>query len=163
MKDTRKIVGTAIFIAFIYVATLMIQIPIPGTNGYVNIGDSFILLAGLYLGPIGGLVAGGMGSALTDLTTGYAIWAPFTLVIKGLMGYLMGSFVNKKLNRILTVGLIEIFMVLGYFIAGTILTGNSLVALASVPANTIQGILGIVLYFILDKALEKTKLKKALK
>ena len=64
--DNRKIVLTSIFIALVYVATLMIQIPIPGTNGYINIGDSFILLSGYFFGPVTGLIAGGLGSALTD-------------------------------------------------------------------------------------------------
>lgn len=55
---TRRIVLTAIFIALVYVATLIIQIPIPGTSGYVNLGDSFILLSGYFFGPITGFIAG---------------------------------------------------------------------------------------------------------
>lgn len=161
--NTRKIVLTAIFIALVYVATLIIQIPIPGTNGYVNLGDSFILLAGYFFGPIIGAIAGGFGSALTDLTTGYGLWAPFTLVIKGIIGFLIGYLKDKKINVYLLAIIAEIWMVVGYFAGGTILTGSYAAALGSIPANSIQGVIGIVLFVIMKKALEKIGFEKLIK
>lgn len=161
--DNRKIVLTSIFIALVYVATLMIQIPIPGTNGYINIGDSFILLSGYFFGPVTGLIAGGLGSALTDLSTGYGIWAPFTLIIKGIIGFLMGYFKKKKTSILFIAVLAEIWMVFAYFIAGSILTGSFAVSLSSVPPNAIQGVIGIVLFVILKEALVKMGFEKILK
>lgn len=160
---TRRIVLTAIFIALVYVATLIIQIPIPGTSGYVNLGDSFILLSGYFFGPITGFIAGGFGSALTDLSTGYGFWAPFTLIIKGIIGLLMGYFKNRKLNVYLLAVFAEIWMVIGYLLGGTILTGSLAVSLGSVPANSIQGIIGVVLFIILKEALEKMGFEKRIK
>jgi uncharacterized membrane protein len=40
------------------VTTIMVRVPIPATNGYFNIGDVFIILAGLWLGPKAGLIVG---------------------------------------------------------------------------------------------------------
>ena len=39
---------------------------------------------------IGG-IAGGVGSALADALGGYFIWAPWTLIIKGIEGILVGT------------------------------------------------------------------------
>ena len=79
-----KICVTAMFAALICVATMLIQIPSP-LNGYVNFGDCFILIAAWVLGPVYGFAAGGIGSALADLFTGYVHYVPGTFVIKGLI------------------------------------------------------------------------------
>ena len=44
-----------------------------------------------FWGPLPALVAGGLGSALADLLTGYAHWAPWTLVIKGIEGWIAAA------------------------------------------------------------------------
>ncbi|MDX9762690.1 MAG: ECF transporter S component, partial [Desulfomonilia bacterium] len=56
----------ALFIALVAVSTMIIRIPVPQTNGYMNLGDSMVLLAALFFGPVGGFIAGGIGSALAD-------------------------------------------------------------------------------------------------
>ena len=85
----RHIVLAALFTALTTAATLVIQIPSPG-NGYVNLGDCMVLLSAWVLGPVGGATAGGLGSMLADLMTGYAYYAPGTLVIKGAMALTAG-------------------------------------------------------------------------
>ncbi|MGN1083913.1 MAG: ECF transporter S component, partial [Lachnospiraceae bacterium] len=76
----HKMVLTALFTALVCVATIIIQIPSP-MQGYVNLGDCIILLSAWLLGPLYGFFAGGVGSALADLLTGYSHYAPGTLVI----------------------------------------------------------------------------------
>ena len=66
----RKMVLTALFAALTCVATMLIQIQMPATQGYVNIGDCFVLLGAWVLGPWFGAFAGGVGSALADLLAG---------------------------------------------------------------------------------------------
>ena len=61
---------TAVFMALICVATMVIQIPIP--LGYAHLGDCMILLATYLLGPVAGMLASGIGSAMADILTGYA-------------------------------------------------------------------------------------------
>ncbi len=83
-KKIRTISLAAMFAALCCVATLVIQIPSP-MNGYVNLGDCFVLLGAVYLGPVWGFLAGGVGSMFADIISGYAHYAPGTFLIKGLM------------------------------------------------------------------------------
>ena len=50
MEKVRKIIITALMMAIICVATFVVQIPIPATGGFVNLGDCFVLIAGYLLG-----------------------------------------------------------------------------------------------------------------
>ena len=86
MSDSKikKMVLTALLAALTCVATMIIQIPSP-MNGYVNLGDCFVLLSGWLLGPWLGFAASGIGSMLADIFLGYTHYAPGTLVIKGLV------------------------------------------------------------------------------
>lgn len=49
-KKVQKLVVSALMAALTYVATMVVQIPSP-MNGYVNLGDCFVLLSGWLLGP----------------------------------------------------------------------------------------------------------------
>lgn len=81
---TQKIVISSLFAALICVATMLIKIPSP-LKGYINLGDGIVLLAAWILPLPYGLVAAGLGSALADLFSGYAVYAPATFIIKALM------------------------------------------------------------------------------
>lgn len=83
MTRTREMAQMALFMALVTVATMVVRIPTPQTNGYMNLGDSMVLLCGLFFGPLLGFVTGGIGSMLADILGGYAQWAPWTLAIKG--------------------------------------------------------------------------------
>ena len=61
-----KIALAAVMAALIYVATMFFTIPLPG-NGYANLGDCFVIIAGFVLGPVYGACAAGIGSALLAL------------------------------------------------------------------------------------------------
>ena len=87
----RRLTLAALSIALVTLATFVIRIPNPATQGYINLGDGLLFTLALVFGwRIGGL-AGGVGSALADALGGYFIWAPWTLVIKGIEGVLVGS------------------------------------------------------------------------
>jgi uncharacterized membrane protein len=96
---TMQIILTGLMMAMIVVATILIVIPTPFTNGYIHLGDAMIFLSVLILGWKRGAVAAGVGSALADLLVGYAVWAPWTLVIKGAMGAVMGLFILKAMRK----------------------------------------------------------------
>ena len=87
----KKIVMAALFAALACAATMSIRIPTPGTGGYIHPGDAIVILSGVVLGPVWGLLAGGIGSALADLLGGYLTYVPITFVIKGL-----GLFTRKS-------------------------------------------------------------------
>lgn len=119
-----------IFSALICILTMVISIPIPATQGFINIGDAGVMFTGLVFGPFIGGLSGGIGSALADIFLGYTIYAPATLVIKGLEGFVIGLISNPKQNYIkfnyrdiLAVVVGGLIMVFGYFIYEIILWG----------------------------------------
>lgn len=148
MKDKRlgRLVQTALFAAMITVSTLIIQIPIPG-GGYVHPGDSVILLCAWLLGPAAGAAAGALGAALADILSGYALYAPGTLVIKLLMGLCAGALFtrlsHRTAGRLLGGTIAELVMVLGYFLYEAVVLGLGLGAAAGIPANLFQALFGL--------------------
>nr|MDO8114284.1 ECF transporter S component [Candidatus Sigynarchaeota archaeon] len=94
-KDATKlnpttIAITATFTALTFVATYFLQISLPISGGYFNLGEVVIYITALAFGPWIGAFAGGIGSMLADIASPYAVWAPGTLVIKGLEGLVVG-------------------------------------------------------------------------
>ncbi|MDR7521622.1 MAG: ECF transporter S component [Armatimonadota bacterium] len=88
---TREVALTGLMAALVLVITRAFVLPIPQTKGFFNLGEAGVYLAAVLFGPRVGALAGGIGSALADLTLGYAQYAPFTLVIKGIEGALVGT------------------------------------------------------------------------
>lgn len=162
----HKMVLTALFMALCCVATMVIQIPSP-MQGYVNLGDCMVLLAGWILGPWWGMAAAGVGSALADILLAYAHYAPGTLLIKGTMALLCALTASKggMVRRLLGGIAAEILMVAGYFVYAGLLLGNGLAAAASIPGNAVQGAVGVtaavLLYALLEKSGSLRILKKA--
>ena len=93
--STKKLCAMGLLVALTCVATMIIQIPIPATQGYVNIGDSIVLISAIFFGPQVGFVAGGLGSGLADLLSGYPQWAIATFIIKGIEGLVAGMIAHK--------------------------------------------------------------------
>lgn len=126
----------------IMVVTLFVRIPVPG-GGYFNMGDVLIIFTGLFAGWKTGLIAGGIGSALADLI-GFPVFAPITLVIKGLEGLISGlGKPGRKVDTFIFPALAVIVMVGGYFL-GTWFFPNlgKAMALADLPVNIIQAVVG---------------------
>lgn len=153
-KDTKKLVMSALFAALACIATMIIKIPIPAANGYIHPGDAIVILSGVFLGPLSGFLAAGIGSALADILSGYAIYTPITFVIKGVIAlwvaYVYRFLIQKsKVAAILCCGLINMLLVVvGYFGYEAILYGAP-AALPGIVANIVQGIAGLVLSFVL--------------
>ena len=153
-----SLVKTALMMAAIVVATMP---AFPVFNGYIHLGDSMIFLSVLLLGWRRGAVASGIGSAMADILLGYAVWAPWTLVIKAVMALAVGVILgNSKasLRRVFAMIAGVIVMLLGYFIGGGLIYGDFRTALLSVPWNALQGALGIIIANLLFLALTKTPL-----
>ncbi len=165
-NKTKLIVLNGLMVAFVCIATMIIQIPVPMTQGYVNIGDSIIFVTSIVFGPIPGMIAGGIGSALADILTGYSYWALSTLIIKGFEGYIVGIVVRNNatlIKNILATLLGTIIMVFGYLVFGTFLQGSFIVSLSSVPSNIIQGIVSMVIGIPLSSYLLNIRYIKSLK
>lgn len=158
-NKTYKLVVTALLTALTCVATMVIKVPTP-TNGYVNLGDTIVLLCGWILGPVYGFFAAGVGSALADLLSSYVAYVPGTFLIKGVMA-LVAYFLAFRgkggiATRILGGVAAEVVMVLGYFAYEAALLGYGIGAAASIPGNTVQGVIGLVVSLCLYEVLKKT-------
>jgi len=159
----QKIVIASLMAALVCVATMIIKIPSP-MKGYVNLGDCMVLLSGWIISPIYGFAAAGLGSALADMLSGYIVYAPATFAIKGLMAltaYYGFKIIHKKMAklpaRIISGVSAEIIMVAGYFLFEGILYGF-VPSMVNIPANAIQGMVGLLLGIVIVKKLENSKL-----
>ena len=157
---TKKLVTCAMLAAIACVATMIIRIPIP--KGYVNFGDCIVLLGGFLLGPVSGALAAGIGSALADIFSGYAIYALPTFVIKGLMAFigavLLKRFSDNKFWYIFLYTFIcELIMILGYFLFESVLYGF-VAAFASVIGNSMQGLFALFAAPLIYRCSKKLKI-----
>ncbi len=162
---TQKIVFSALLASLVCVATMIIKIPSP-LKGYINLGDCVVLLSGWTLSPVYGFLAAGVGSGLADIFSGYAVYAPATFIIKGLMAlvaHFVFNMISKRLpalpSRIISGTLSEIVMVGGYFLFEGFLYGF-IPSAVNIPANAVQGVAGIILGTILVKGFSKAFTQK---
>jgi len=153
---------SAIMAALVAVATFLIQIPVPATGGYINLGDIMLFVSALTFGPIVGGLSGGIGSFISDVISGYAIYAPFTFIIKGLEGTIAGTISNRKAiwRDLIAVTIAGTEMVGGYFLAEFFPLSLRWAALAEVPGNVTQilvgAAVGIPIALILRRRLPET-------
>lgn len=165
MKRARKLSLGGLLIALVTVATMAIKIPVPATEGYIHLGDSMIYLTSILFGGKFGLLAGGLGSGLADLFSGYTHWAFPTLIIKGLEGLIIGK-IAYRVKRSTSLTKRDIiaallggsWMVIGYYLAGAILTQSFVVPLASITWNIVQAVGGAVIAFPIIFAILRTGL-----
>ncbi len=157
----RKLVSAAMFAAFICVATMLIQIPSP-MGGYINFGDCFILASAWMLGPVYGFAAGGIGSAIADLISGYPQYIPGTFIIKGLIAVaaaviskkILTAAPSKKLLAYATGAVTgELIMIAGYAFYDGIIFGSGFFAALCGVGNIVQGVCGAVAGVALIRAL----------
>ena len=170
-KVVSKIVLTALFAALVYVATSIIRYPTFGTQGYINIGDSIVLLSAWLIGGVYGGLAAGIGSALADLLAQYVTYVPGTFIIKFLMALvayliftaLKKTNINKVVAYIVSGVVAELIMVFGYFLYESTILGFGLAAAASIPSNAIQAGTCLVIGYIAIGILEGAKVPNLLK
>lgn len=161
---TQKIVIASMLAALACVATMIIKIPSP-LKGYFNLGDCVVLICGWMLSPLYGFAAAGIGSALADVFSGYAIYAPATFAIKGIMALIAfyGFKLMKKSARDVPARIVsgvcaEAAMVLGYFIFEGFLYGF-VPSLVNIPTNAFQGVAGLIIGIALVKIFERAKIE----
>ncbi|MVN91468.1 ECF transporter S component [Mucilaginibacter aquatilis] len=99
--------------------TMIIRVPIPVTNGYFNIGDVFVVLAGLWLGPVPGLIVGLVGPTVAD-AVGFPQFILATAIIKGLEGFVVGLIGRHRGigvgRRVIAASVGGFIIVAGYFL-----------------------------------------------
>ena len=174
--NTLIFVTTAMMTAMVMIATTFFKIP--NAMGYIHLGDGFVLLAAIILPKKYACFAGGVGAGLADIYGGYAVWAPWTLVIKIVMVLIVQLFFDfltkrasngKHIAKIAGIPFAEFFAyvlavlwtVSGYYIAQGFISGNWAAPIADVPGNVLQAAVGSVIAILVSVALGKTSLGRS--
>lgn len=165
--NSRTISINALAIALVCLSTMFLQFPIP--LGYAHLGNCFILISGVFFGPVTGLLAGGIGSALSDLLTGYAQWIIPTLIIKrpswALSSVILPTaqaslstcsrFVQPLPALSVSLSWLSAISSAAPFFTAAIYTGAT-----QIPGLVMEGIVGIVLFYVIGSALQAAHLPK---
>lgn len=165
MNATYWMVFTALITAMTTLATLFFKFPIG--NGYIHLGDTFVLLGAMVLPRKQALFAGSVGACLADVLSGYAVWAPWSFGIKLFVVIIMevalqrASRASEDSIHILHIPIAEfvgfvlsgIWTVAAYYAAEGLIYGNWITPLAGAPFNAIQVGVGAVLAVILSQIL----------
>ena len=174
--NTLIFVTTAMMTAMVMIATTFFKIP--NAMGYIHLGDGFVLLAAIILPKKYACFAGGVGAGLADIYGGYAVWAPWTLVIKIVMVLIVQLFFDfltkrasngKHIAKIAGIPFAELFAyvlavlwtVSGYYVAQGFISGNWIAPVTDVPGNVLQASVGAVIAILVSVALGKTSLGRS--
>ncbi len=164
MKRTKikLMCASGVFTALIFICTAYIHIPVH--TGYAHIGDGIIYLAASVLPLPYAVFAAAGGAALSDFFSGYALWAPASLIIKAITVLFFSQKNNKIICTRNLIALIPSLIICtgGYYIYEALLTQNFLSPLAGIIGNIIQSFLSCVLFIVLGLYLDKFKVKEQL-
>ncbi len=163
-QKTLDLIMTAMLVALVFLSTffLNIKLPISVNGGLVHLGTGMLFIASILFGPKKGALAGAIGMGLFDLVGGWLLWAPITIVARGLQGFIVGKIAWSKgrkgsslaLNIIATIVSIP-FMIAVYYFGEVILYGNWIVPLTSIPGDLLQNALGMIIALPVCVALKK--------
>lgn len=156
----KKLTLYAVLAALTSAVSLLVIIPIPGTNGIITLCDAGIAITGLLLGPTAGLFVGAISGGFIDLLAGYPQWILFSLLIHGVQGLVFGYFFQqKKILKSLGLVLGVIIMVVGYALTTGLLYGLG-AAIASIPSNLLQSTFGALIAIPITTMLKKATGKR---
>ena len=159
-NHTKLMCMSGILSAFVFVITAYLHIPT--YNGYVHCGDGIIFVAACILPMPYSIMIGALGAMLADLLTGFAIWAPGSMIIKSLLAMLFTCKSNKIITKRNLVMLLPAALISagGYYLYETLITGNLVVALSGIPASLVQAVASSIVYVALGATMDKYNIKK---
>ncbi len=162
--STRDLVECALLTALVFIATKFINItlPISMKGGLIHLGTGMLFIASIVFGEKKGAISGAFGMGLFDILSGWAVWAPFTFIIRGIMGYILGkiSRINENNGNNILINLLAmlvstIWMIIGYYFSEVILYGNWIQPFTSIPGDVLQGIIGGMIALPIIKGLKR--------
>ena len=151
-----------IFTAIVFVFTAYLHIP--SHTGYTHVGDGFIYIAACLLPLPYSIFVGAAGALLADCLTGFAIWAPGSVIIKtaAVMFFSRKSKNMICLRNVLALIPAWILCIGGYYLYEALMTGNFVAPLAGIPGYITQSLLSSALFIIAGVAMDKLKIKTKL-
>ena len=161
-NHTKLMCISGILSALVFVITAYLHIPT--YNGYVHCGDGVIFLAACVLPMPYSIIVGALGAMLADLLTGFAIWAPGSMIIKGLLALLFTCKSNKILTKRNLVMLLPAALIsaAGYYLYEALITGSFIASLSGIPGSIIQAVASSILFVVAGLAMDKYNIKKKL-
>lgn len=166
-SKVKDMVITSLLIGLVFIFTrfINIRLPISINGGLIHLGNVMLFVSAIVFGKKKGAMAGAFGMALFDIMSGWMAWAPFTFVIRGAMGYIIGSIAEKRegksiMYNIFGIILGGIIMIAGYYITEGILYGNWISPMTSIPGNITQIVVGALLGLPTVIALKKANIEK---
>ena len=153
--STKELVLDAMFIALTYVFTAFVNVrlPIAANGGLIHLGNVPLFICAILLGKRTGMLAGAFGMGLFDLLSGWTAWAPFTFVIVGLMGFVVGWITEKKKGYgwyVVAMLAACAIKIVGYYIAEGIIYGNWVSPALSIPGNLVQiGVAAVIVLLVI--------------
>jgi len=161
-KQMRNMCFSGVLTALVFVFTAYLHVP--SATGYVHLGDGFICFASCILPLPYALFVGAGGALLADCLTGYAIWAPGSVVIKALMVLCFSRKGNKICSVRNLVALLPaaLLCVGGYYLYGALLAGNFASPVSEIPGNIMQSVCSSILFVVMSTVADKTDLKRYL-
>lgn len=114
---SKELAYMGVFTAFVAASTMALSAYVAVTGGYFNVGEIMVYTAAILMGPVIGGFAGGVGSMLSDVALGYAVFAPGTLVIKGIEGIIVGYLANYRFKTVSKLRLNILALVAGLALA----------------------------------------------
>jgi len=151
-------------IALVFVATLLlnIKLPITANGGLVHLGTAMLFIISILFGPKKAAIAGAVGMGIFDLFAGYTLWAPFTIVARGLQGYVVGKIAwsngrngNSIVFNVIAMILSIPVMLAVYYLCEGIIYGNWIAPVGSIPGNIVQNVVGIIVAIPVGIALKR--------
>lgn len=151
-----------IFSAIVFVFTAYLHIP--SHTGYTHVGDGFIYLAACLLPLPYAMFVGAAGALLADCLTGFAIWAPGSVIIKTVT---VLFFSRKSKNIISGRNILALFpawvlCIGGYYLYEVVITGTFAAPLAGIPGYITQSALSTTVFIIAGIAMDKLNVKSKL-
>lgn len=148
------ITGVCIALTLVATAFINIRLPIAANGGLVHLGNVPLFLAAIIFGKKTGAFAGAFGMGLFDLLSGWTLWAPFTFVVVGLMGYTVGKITENRVGfrwNVLAIAAACVIKIVGYYIAEGIIYANWVAPALSVPGNLVQiGVAAVIVLPIVE-------------
>lgn len=149
-----------IFTAIVFVFTAYLHVP--SHTGYTHVGDGFIYFAACLLPLPYAVFVGAAGALLADCLTGFAVWAPASVIIKAAAVFM---FTSKKSRMIVPRNLIALIpasglCIGGYYLYEALITGNFTAPLSGIPGYITQSVLSSILFILLGLAADRLKLKE---
>jgi uncharacterized repeat protein (TIGR04002 family) len=151
---------SGIFAAVVFVVTAYLHVPT--YNGYVHFGDGFIFIAACILPMPYSVIVGVVGAMLADLLTGYAMWAPGSMIIKGLLALLFTCKAKKIITGRNLIMLIPAAVISagGYYLYEALITKNFVTSLAGIPGSTVQAVASSIVFVVIGGIMDKYNLRK---